>query len=1308
MNKRIAYCFLYDSNRKYYRATQGPDGTYSVTKSGTPRPLASNPENLKNSPVEFGTNQKYLSLVRGIGESLEFVRDGAAILRHCYYNGAGISEDVFITVIVWNGDLGYYVLGYNAKIDFQKKSELPKSDKFTVSTIDDSAWGVLADNDTKVFAIDSSSDNPKSVPVLYDGINLQGRYTYNPARMNVAFRYNYAHSIPVVLINQDGDSAHIVSKSQEYAEIYNSDYNSYVSSTSNFIFDSYRNTTINISGQLQFITSNISNGNARVAILHRIETSLGNGIDIHAIYEPDQNGKTWTFDFDFDITLSVDEKIMITRLDAGLPESHLNVNYLTTNIIIKTVTRHDAVVRRGLRPYDVLKELVSKATYGRYGIKSSFFEDNNNSIILSGDNLRDEDNPEIYSSFYDFFQTFNAKEFMALKCVKGEVFMEKAIEVYKRDSVIIDLGEAIECELVPAEELFFSEIEVGSPKVDLRHQSGRLEFNTTNTFTVEKKGIERKLDLVTKYRLGCYEQQFLIQDYIGKNSKDNTGDKSVYIAEVTDQLGTAVSDIPNYETVTINNVTLAPIIKYPLNNEVINYDKPVIRGIGIPGNTVNIYVFGVLDGSTVIDGAGNWEYNIANPLDAYNPGIETGISDINATYTDMTAVHSTISIMVDLIFTQSTIISYPKTGDTLYNNKPLVYGKAPAGTNIDIYLDGVVVGSVVTDNSCGWRFKMPVIPNGNRVIMINMLSDTAVIDVDANPEVPLITYIGSELDGFPIVNPLPLIEGVAKPGTLVTLWLDYIKYNSLGSVIADSNGNWSLQTVPTTYNDPVNGPTVLSPIPNGLHTISTDLLVKTSGISVKGYKLNRPNYSSIEGVYDNSVFNTTWSPKRMLMNWFPYFAASESKQLNKFIHGETFDKNGNLVTIIGGVTISERADISGSELGSPFAMFEFAKIKVKALRTFAEALSDFSNGGLIKFKYRGKDIFALPIGSMKMKSIVDDVQEWKVLLSPDNNYSTLLNLYKNGITVNLMENAIYHSDYNTLHMVEYDYQKNPKYNTLDIYQDWFENRNEFWLLNPDYIQKVQTTDPLKDQIITNGVTGITLKLYRCKDAKMITSVNYQPPAIAPIPLPDIVLEASLDMSLYPEDQYFTVMYVGETPVYISERFETKANWEKTILIEAKSTKNKPAWFNSTGITTAIRVEGIVKKYNYSAQSSISRDENGSSDNLFSDISAMRDVRFGKASGIPDYLYRKIFLALYLDDLKIEGVSYTASGEEISKSEDVPGIPLYYYSITLYAKTFEKGNTIIGPGGSGSGKAILVVDPTAMGLPGGSLINIDES
>ncbi len=386
---------------------------------------------------------------------------------------------------------------------------------------------------------------------------------------------------------------------------------------------------------------------------------------------------------------------------------------------------------------------------------------------------------------------------------------------------------------------------------------------------------------------------------------------------------------------------------------------------------------------------------------------------------------------------------------------------------------------------------------------------------------------------------------------------------------------------------------------------------------------------------------------------------------------------------------------------------EYAILKVPASTTFAEAFNNFNNGGIIKFSFRGTQLYALPIGGMKIPNIKANVQEWKVLLAPETTLISLLNLYKNGLTITLMTNSIYHSDFNTLHFVSYDFTQVAKYNNKTIYQDWFNNRNDAWILNPDYIQKWQKGEPFIDQIITNGVSSLELHMFRCSDAADIAQFAYNPVSAPPIAPPEIVLEAVVDLSAYPEDQYFFVLFVDSTPVAISERVETKTKWLDTILIEASNSINMTGAFFSTGFKSLYRCEGLVKKLQPSIDTIIAKEESGDTELLYAQTARKREIRFGTAYGLPDYLYLKIAQALTLDTLAIEGVDYVLEdGEKINPSDDVDGHPLYYYNVNMTLKENTKGTMLPGVGGSDLAGVILVVDATAFGLPAGSLININ--
>lgn len=1307
-NQKDVYCFIYDDNKHFYRARQTSNGSWIITHNSDMYPITHTPKNLLDCPVEFGTNKRYFSMNRTINYPLEFTFDAAAILNSKYLLGKGANENLYFAMFEFDSVDGIYKLSYNGKFDFQNKKRDEKLATFTVSIIDDSAWGVLSQNDDVEYSIDCSESNPKAIKVLFDNFTLENRYTFQTVQVGVSsFNASNTHTIPFVLVMQDGDSSGLITKSQVSDDTTN--YITYVQTSSNYFLSTfYQINNINFQGDFIFNWSTNTLPSGGLKIYFRTSTGQERVIfsQLGGNLIP---GHTYKLNINFTINLAPGEKMFFLADLNDNAARHFTITPIVTNIFISTKTKAEPAICYGLRPLDLLKEIVKKGTLERYSIESNFFEVNNKTILLPGDSIRGVRDSKIYTSFRDFFETFSALFFMALRVVNGSLFMELADEVYKQGTNIIDLGEIIECETNPATDYFANEINVGSKNQDYRHPSGRLEYNQENIFSLPFLNVKGKLNWVTKYRTDCYGIIFLMLDYRGLSTRDNSGDKEVFVADITDEQATATSNVETFENINVNNAPLAPIIKYPLTGDIINNDKPFIKGVGIIGTTVNIYIFDVLDGSTAVDGAGNWSYQINTSLPSYNPGVSDGISVINSTNTDMSGAIDTIQLIIDTTVSSATGITYPRVGDSLYNNKPLIRGISTPGTNININLDGVFLATVVTDNSCKWEYKVVTpLTNGNHTLDIGV-GTVITFNVSAFTLFPLITYVGSELDGFPITNNLPLIQGVGTPGVIVTIYLNYISYVALGTALIDAKGNWSFQVVPVTYIDPISSlPVTVAPIRNGLNIVSTSLVNNTVQINVTGYKLNRPNYTSITGVPDNTVFNTRLTPMHQMLNHKSLLSAMMNMQRNDAIHFEKAGKNSNLRTVLGTQVVTERSDIQVSSLGAPIAILEEANIKVIAKKNFAQTLYDFNNGGTIKGTFKGKNLFFLPIGSMKMKSIMDDVQEWKLLISPLTSYTTLLNLYKSGLTINLMQNAIFHSDYNSLHMVEYDYTQPDQYNFKSIYSDWFMNRNEQWLYQPTYIQKFQKTETIRDQIITNGISEMTLKMYRCSDTALIDTFIYNPVANPPIPIPEIVLEAVIPLNNYPPDQYFFVAYVGETVVYISERIETRVKWLNTILIESTNSVNKPGVFYSTGFKTIIRVEGLVKKIQPLVDLVVAKEESGDTKTLYSNIAKKRIIRFGKASGIPDYLSMKIADALTNDGCSIEGTLYTLEeGEKINPSEDISGVPMYYYDVMLTLQENSKGKVFPGVGGSDVTGVIVVVDASAIGLPAHSIINIDE-
>jgi hypothetical protein len=170
-----------------------------IKKQSTPIPLKYSPADLMKSKLSFGTNQKYLSLNRTITYPLKFIKDGADILRWIDYNTNGYESKCYLTVLKLNALTGVNELAYKGRIDFSRKQDDPRTG-YTVSTLDESAWSILSANENVTYRIDCSPTNPKAVKVLFDGVTLNNRVTYQPTAIGVTLQ---SCLLPISLINQE-------------------------------------------------------------------------------------------------------------------------------------------------------------------------------------------------------------------------------------------------------------------------------------------------------------------------------------------------------------------------------------------------------------------------------------------------------------------------------------------------------------------------------------------------------------------------------------------------------------------------------------------------------------------------------------------------------------------------------------------------------------------------------------------------------------------------------------------------------------------------------------------------------------------------------------------------------------------------------------------------------------------------------------------------------------------------------------------------------------------------------------------------
>lgn len=156
------------------------------------------------------------------------------------------------------------------------------------------------------------------------------------------------------------------------------------------------------------------------------------------------------------------------------------------------------------------------------------------------------------------------------------------------------------------------------------------------------------------------------------------------------------------------------------------------------------------------------------------------------------------------------------------------------------------------------------------------------------------------------------------------------------------------------------------------------------------YLLNRPAYSSVTGLlHPNEAYNTELSPFRSILangSKIRSMLALDSDIL-EFTTGE---KNSELSTTIGGVTITEKADIAGNDLAARSWLPIYFKIKVKVPRSYIEIMK-LNPYGKIKFTdQRGNIWFGYKGGDGSIEPHTNDAKEFTLIAHPSTDLTKLI------------------------------------------------------------------------------------------------------------------------------------------------------------------------------------------------------------------------------------------------------------------------------------------------------------------------------
>ncbi len=239
----------------------------------------------------------------------------------------------------------------------------------------------------------------------------------------------------------------------------------------------------------------------------------------------------------------------------------------------------------------------------------------------------------------------------------------------------------------------------------------------------------------------------------------------------------------------------------------------IISGTAQPNSSVEVFIDGVSIGTVMADGAGLWS------IDHTSATLPDATYELTAVQTDPAGNIATSPIYVAVVDTDNpeppvvTAISNDtgsSSTDAFTSDNTLIFsGTAEANSLVEVFLDGVSIGTVMADGAGLWSldYTATVLADGPYVLTATSTDDAGNVSdlsapfdfvVDTNTgtgsiaALPLISSMSddtgvSATDEYTSDNTLEF-SGTGQPNSVLELFLDGV---SIGTTNIDAAGNWT-------------------------------------------------------------------------------------------------------------------------------------------------------------------------------------------------------------------------------------------------------------------------------------------------------------------------------------------------------------------------------------------------------------------------------------------------------------------------------------------------------------------------------------
>lgn len=529
--------YITDAVGNYYRADIDPlTGLRRVIADNQKKPLEFTPDGWQAKSIEFQRDLESSEAVRSFSLSLNFVRDGAEIIRWIY-SYKGWDAEAFLVIEKLNHDTLLYETYYRGTIDFTSYND-KKGDWRVEVHISDDSYALEIGNKEKN-KVEIPFDPSYSHVVALEGIALENRFEAVITNGEGEVDINNDHIVAVQILNEELSSGVTINDTERKRETNANWHRLFEDAPPLIVTRTETDVEVEYNFGYRLRVNGYTPPPGFFFVVQLVELALDFrsiiGVETLDMISPTvmnnwyvrEAGRRFTYHKQAGTALF----IMGRYSSTGVYQSNTDVDYLSSpdyffRAKVKDKykrTYADCIefgdlflqVQKRLSPdLDVHLSLLSKPTNYRL-------------FVTSGDAIRRVPDAKISVSLDELFKAYNA-----LYCVGKEVKPNNTIRIMPREQMydaqvrIFDIGEVKDLRISNADDLCYQGFDTGYNADTYDDINGRFEYNNESRFTMECKHTEKRYNNISPIRADVMGIEFTRIE--GATTKDTTRDNSLF------------------------------------------------------------------------------------------------------------------------------------------------------------------------------------------------------------------------------------------------------------------------------------------------------------------------------------------------------------------------------------------------------------------------------------------------------------------------------------------------------------------------------------------------------------------------------------------------------------------------------------------------------------------------------------------------------------------------------------------------------------------------------------------------------------